>query len=445
MKLEYVMTTFPDNVETVTEGKAELVADPGIENQAINLYPGVEYQTLEGFGGAFTDSAGYVYSLMDKESRKKMLESYFTKDGMNYTFGRMHLDSCDFSLSQYEAMSDPDDKELESFSLERTEKYMLPFLRDAEAVAGKKLEIMVSPWSPPAFMKTNGDRNHGGKVKPECRALWARYICRYIKELRKRGVDVRRLSVQNEPVAVQRWDSCIYSAEEERDFLKDYLYPELKASGLDDVEIYIWDHNKERAFERALVTIDEETDKMIAGIAVHWYSGDHFETLSLIHDRFPDKKILFSEACIEYYKFDPSNVLASAQKYAHDIIGDFNNGMTSFYDWNLVLNAQGGPNHVKNYCDAPFMYDLNKEELIKRNAASYLWHFSHFLEPGAKRIAKSVYTQDLEVTSFRNPDGAVVAVVLNRTEEALKAVIRINGQVAELKAEADSIMTLTIK
>lgn len=444
MRLKYVMTTFPANVETVAEGEAEFVADPGIENQVINLYPGVEYQELEGFGGAFTESAAYVYSKMDEESRKDLLGFCFSEEGMGYTLARMHLDSCDFSLSQYEAMGDPEDKDLESFSLERMERYILPFFQDAEEYSGRKLEVMVSPWSPPAFMKTNGERSHGGKLRKERRELWARYLCRYITELRKRGVDVRRLSVQNEPAAVQAWDSCVYTASEEKEFLRDYLHPALLSSALGDVEVYIWDHNKERAFERALDTIDEDTDKLISGIAVHWYSGDHFEALQLLHDRFPDKKILFSEACIEYYKFDPSNVLGSAQKYAHDMIGDFNSGMTSFYDWNLVLDSQGGPNHVRNYCDAPFMYDMGKGELVKRPAASYLWHFSHFLRPGARRIGKSVYTSDLEVTAFRNPGGDVAAIVLNRTKEDRKAVIRLSGQVCPVECPADSILTLVV-
>ena len=268
-KLHYIMTTFPDNEETVTVGRVKFADDPGVENEVINLYPGVEYQTFEGFGGAFTDSAAYVYSLMDEAQKEELIRMYYGEDQMNYTLGRLHLDSCDFSLEQYEADSDP-----------------------------------------------------------ECRELWAEYLCRYIAELRAEGLHVCRVLVQNEPVAVQTWDSCIYSAQEEKEFLRDFLYPALQRAGLSDIEIFIWDHNKERAFERACEIIDADTDPMIAGIAFHWYSGDHFETLAIIRERFPEKKLVLSEACIEYYKFDAGDYLANAQKYAHDMIGNFNAGMT---------------------------------------------------------------------------------------------------------------------
>ena len=122
--------------------------------------------------------------------------------------------------------------ELKTFSFSRTEKYILPMLADAENAAGKKLKLMLSPWSPPAFMKTNGERKHGGSLKPEYREFWADYICRYILEFRKRGYEVQRISLQNEPKAVQPWDSCIYTAREEKEFLRDFMYPALQKHDL---------------------------------------------------------------------------------------------------------------------------------------------------------------------------------------------------------------------
>ena len=112
------------------------------------------------------------------------------------------------------------------------------------------------------------------------------------------GYEVERISLQNEPKAVQTWDSCVYSAQQEKVFLKDYLIPELKSHGLEHIEVFIWDHNKERVFDRALELIDEETDSMIAGIAFHWYSGDHFEALDLFHEKYPEKKMILSESCL---------------------------------------------------------------------------------------------------------------------------------------------------
>lgn len=440
MKLEYITTTYENNQKKTVESVCEFSNDNGMENHLINLYPHVKYQTLEGFGGAITDSAGYMFSLLDDEQKREVLDRYFGKSGLNYRLVRIPIDSCDFSLEHFEADSDEKDENFEKFSFDRVEKYIIPLLDAAIEHYGENLEIMLSPWSPPAYMKTNGKRNNGGSLKKEYNQRWADYICRYIEEYRKRGYKVTKLTMQNEPKAVQTWDSCIYTAEQERIFLKDYMYPALVAHHLEDIDIYIWDHNKERAFEWAETIIDEDTDKMIKGIAFHWYSGDHFEALDMIRDRFPDKELLLSEACIEYCKFNANDYIHNAEKYSHEIIGNFNHGMKTFLDWNLILNEEGGPNHVKNYCDAPFLYDTQNKILMESNIYGHIWHFSHFIEPGAVRIGFSKYTDKLEITAFQNRDN-IVFILLNRTKEKQHAYIRLNQQCVRVEAEPDSIST----
>lgn len=444
MKLECITTTFTDNIKQSVKEHFEFNKDNGIENNVINLYPDICYQVFEGFGGALTDSAGYIYSVMPGEEKEELLNIYYKKENMNYQIARIHMDSCDFSLQHYEAMSDSNDRAMDSFHLDRSEKYILPLLDDAQKVFGSPIELMLSPWSPPSFMKTNNMRNNGGKLKEEYRGFWADYICRYIKEFRKKGYYVNRMSLQNEPNAVQTWDSCTYTSQEEKEFLRDYMYPALIKNDLADIELFIWDHNKERVYERACEIIDDETNHMIAGLAFHWYSGDHFEALGLIRERFPDKKLILSEACIEYYKFNKDNYLVNAQKYAHDIIGNLNHGMNAFYDWNILLDEQGGPNHVKNYCDAPFLYDTNKKMLMKQNSLAYLYHFSHYITPGAVRIAHTKFTDVLEVTTFRNTDNTIAVVILNRTDEVIPIVIRINGECADFNVKPQSISTCVI-
>lgn len=441
--LFYETTVFEQNKKTVIKGNVSFVRDSGVENQVVNIYPSVRGQQFEGFGGAFTDSAGYVYAQLSEEDRQTLIHTYFHEDELNYRLGRIHLDSCDFSMEQYEAMGKSDDRQMESFSLDRAFKYVLPLLRDVEA-SGRKVELMISPWSPPAFMKTNGERLHGGSLKDEYREWWAEYICLYIRKLREAGCLITRMSLQNEPAAVQPWDSCVYTAEQEKIFLRDFLYPALQKNGLDDIEIFIWDHNKERVFERACAMIDETTDHMIAGIAFHWYSGDHFEALEYLRARFPGKKMILSEACIEYSKYSADDYLANAQKYAHDIIGNLNHGMTAFYDWNLLLDETGGPNHVGNFCDAPYLYDTKKKELIERNTLSYIRHFSHFIQPGAVWIGTSRYTDAIDVTAFENPNGIVQVVLLNRGKENRDVVLRMEGETAAISLQAESITTVTI-
>lgn len=437
-------TTYNEKKENFIEKRIEFVPDGGEENHLVNIYPTMEYQTFEGFGGAMTESAGYVFSQMNETQQEEMLGQYFDRKEMGYRMVRIPIDSCDFSLGHYEAVEEAADTEFSGFQLTRVEQHIFPLLDRAQQICGERLEVMLTPWSPPAYMKTNGDRNGGGKLKEEYKMRWADYICRYIKEYRKRGYLVKRISLQNEPKAVQTWDSCVYTAEEEKEFLRDFMWPALQKNGLSDVEIFIWDHNKERAFERACTIIDETTDGMVAGIAFHWYSGDHFEALRMIHEKFPDKKLILSEACIEYSKFSSDDYLKNAQKYAHDIIGNMNNGMTGFYDWNIVLDELGGPNHVQNYCDAPFLYDMKNRILLKRNTARYLWHFSHFIQAGAVRIGVSTYTDEAEVTAFKNPDDTIVVVLLNRTARRIPVNLRLGENMAQMELEPDAITTAVI-
>lgn len=413
----------------------------GIENQVVNLHPELCYEAFEGFGGAITDAAAYVYSLMNQEQKQKVMETYFSPEQMKYRMVRIHMDSCDFSTEMYEAMSDETDTELLSFTMERTEKYIIPMLEDAQKAAGQRLEIMLSPWSPPSFMKTNGERKNGGSLKKEYYDLWASYFCRYIAEFKKRGFLVKRISLQNEPKAVQTWDSCVYSAEQEKEFLQNHMYPALQKNGLSEIEVFIWDHNKERAYERTAAILDDTTKAMVTGVACHWYSGDHFESIRQIRDRYPDLKIIISESCIEYSKYDSEDSGANAARLSHEMIGDFNHGITAFYDWNLLLDEKGGPNHVGNYCQAPFLYDTENRTLQPQLLQKHFYHFSHFIERGARRIAFSKYTADLDVTAYKNPDGKIVFVMLNRGKEELPVVLRMQGKAAEFTISADEIVT----
>ncbi len=444
MQLNLVTTSWEAGETQTRQTEIPMEADPGVEDRVVNLYPDMEMEAVEGFGGAITDSAAYVYSLMSEAQKRSLMESYFSPEQMAYGIVRIHMDSCDFSTGLYEAMSDPSDRELKSFSFARTEKYILPMLQDAQKTAGKKLELMLSPWSPPAFMKTNGSRKNGGSLKPEYRQMWAEYICQYIRQFQSRGFSVRRISVQNEPKAVQTWDSCVFTAQEEKAFLRDYLYPALQRNGMEQVEIFVWDHNKERVYERMRQIVDPVTEPMIAGAAFHWYSGDHFEALELLRRAYPDKKLIVSESCIEYSKYDSEDTARNACRLSHEIIGDLNHGMTAFYDWNILLDGQGGPNHVGNFCQAPFLYDCEKKELQPQLLRDHIWHFSHFLVPGSRRIGWSRFADTVDVTAYKRPDGILVFVLLNREDREQKIHLRLNGEIAQLTLPPMGLMTGTV-
>jgi glucosylceramidase len=417
--------------QEIDDGKTEL--------HIINVYPQMTYQRLQGFGGAITEAVGYVLASLPEEQAQAILHSCFSTEGLAYRFIRSSLDSCDFCLSPYSAGTQDG-----SFSLDHDETFILPWIKKAIDIVGPGLVVMLSPWSPPAYMKTNGQRCHGGSLKEEYKEQWAAYICRYITAYREQGIPVKALSVQNEPNASQNWESCLYSAAEEKDFLQAYLFPALQKAQLEDVEIFLWDHNKERLFDRALASIDEQSEPMIAGFAFHWYSGDHFEALHLVKERYPSKRLLFSEGCIEYSRYDRGNQLLNAQKYAHEIIGNLNAGMDTFIDWNIVLASNGGPNHCNNFCEAPIFVDLESKEVSFNLSYRYIWHFSHFLKPGAVHIATTGFDASVETVAFLNPEGSSVIVVLNKGSQSQNINLRMFGILHGFILEAGSIATVVI-
>ena len=390
------------------------------------VYPALRYQTFEGFGGAFTEAAASCWQQLPQERKQAFLDRYFGADGLQYALGRVHIGSCDFSLGNYACQSGPED---EGFAAERDDKYLIPMIRAAQETAGRPIGMLLSPWSPPGFMKTNGEMNHGGSLKPEYRARWAACMARYASHYRAAGCDVRRISVQNEPAATQTWDSCIWSGREEGEFAAQYLAPALKKAGCGDVKILAWDHNKDILVQRARDTMSAAgAAEAVSGFAVHWYTGDHFDALRVTRELWPDKELWFSEGCVEYSRFDGMTPLEKAEMYAHDILGNLNGGISGSIDWNLLLDAKGGPNHVGNFCEAPIMLTEDAGDFTIQSEYYYIGQFSRFIRPGAVRIGSSVWGGGAEVTAFENTDGSRVAVVLNRTEKELPVTVTESGE-----------------
>ncbi|WP_239617764.1 glycoside hydrolase family 30 protein [Cohnella mopanensis] len=413
----------------------------GVENQLINVYDDLTYQEIIGFGGAITEASAVTAAKLGETNRDNIIKAYFdAEEGIGYTLVRTHINSCDFSVGNYSYVED-EDPSLANFDISRDKQTLIPYIKQAASAAGDDFLLYASPWSPPKWMKTNGEMNNGGKLKPEYRDAWARYYVKFIEAYEAEGLPIWGLTVQNEAKAVQIWDSCIYTAEEERDFVRDHLGPALEAADLARVRLMVWDHNKERIYDRAKVAFNDiEASKYIWGIGFHWYSGDHFEALSAVHDRFPDKGLVFTEGCHEGGVQLGS--WKSGERYAHDIIGNLNNWMSAWTDWNIVLDEQGGPNHVGNYCDAPIIADTQSDSLTFQSSYYYIGHFSKYIRPGAVRIASSKYTDKLETIAFKNTDGTAVLVVLNRTDEELPYTVRNRDEISESVIPAHSIQTL---
>ena len=394
--------------------------------RVVNIYPECTYQSIKGFGGAFTEASGYTFSRLPEKVQKEIINAYFGEEGLKYNLCRTHINSCDFALGNYAYVEDETDTELKTFDISRDHQYIIPMIQKAYDVTGEELILLATPWSPPKFMKTNGEMNHGGKLKEEYYETWAKYIARYIKEYAAIGIKVSMLTVQNEPMAVQTWDSCIYEVEEEARFVKNYLGPVLEREGLGDVKILVWDHNKDILFDRAKgILEDKDAAKYTSGVAFHWYSGDHFEAVSLVKEKYPEMELYFTEGCVEYSRFADSNEVYKAEMYAHDILGNLLSGMNGYMDWNLILDEKGGPNHVNNFCAAPVMCDVTEKTMEKRLSYYYIGHFSRYIRRGAVRVATTRFSDKVEAVAFRNPDGKLAAVLMNRTEEDIWMSLRV--------------------
>jgi glucosylceramidase len=411
--------------------------------------PTKKFQTYLGIGAAMTDASAETFAKLSKAKQQEFLQAHFDPvKGSGYTLARTNIHSCDFSSGSYTYVAD-NDTLLKTFSLEHDRKYRIPFIKRAIAAAGGKLTMFVSPWSPPAWMKDNNSMLKGGKLKPQHYQHWANYFERFIKGYEKEGIPIWGLTIQNEPMATQTWESCVFTAEEERDFLKNNLGPTLKRTGLGNKKIIVWDHNRDLIFQRSTTLLDDpEAAKYAWGIGFHWYedwSGGQpmYENIKRVHEAYPDKQIMFTEGCAESFDSSRYNVWALGEEYGRSMINDFNNGMVGFTDWNILLDEKGGPNHVKNFCFAPVHADTRTGELIYTNAYYYIGHFSKFVKPGARRISSAASRSQLLTTAFANPDGSVAVIVMNQGSAKTPYVLWINGKAAELTAAPHSIATLT--
>ncbi|MDO3628066.1 glycoside hydrolase family 30 protein [Mucilaginibacter sp. BT774] len=418
---------------------------------AVFVDPAKKFQTMVGIGGALTDASAETFYKLPKDKQKEFLTAYYDKTkGIGYTFGRTNIQSCDFSSDSYSYIKDGD-AALKTFDISHDKKYRIPFIKEAIGAAGGKLNIFVSPWSPPGFMKTNHDVLHGGKLDKKYDQSWANFYGKFIRAYEKEGIPIWGLSVQNEPMATQTWESCLYTAEEERDFVKNYLGPTLQKQGLSGKKLIVWDHNRDLLYQRASTILeDPAAAKYVWGIGFHWYetwtgAGMNFANVSLVHQAFPDKNLVFTEGCAERYDATKLNDWSLGEKYGTSMINDFNGGTVAWTDWNVLLDENGGPNHVGNFCFAPVHADTKSGNLIYTNAYYYIGHFSKFIKPGARRISSSASRDKLLTTAYINPDGKLAVVVMNKTDEKIDYFLWIKGKAAKVSSDPHSIETLVVE
>lgn len=433
-----------DIMEYVNTDVIEQQGHPGdIESGIVNIHDDICYQTFGGIGGAITDSSAALWSGMPDDKKEDLIKAYYDREsGIGYTLARVSMGSCDFSTEDYTYVREGDET-LDSFDIAHDKQAVFPMLTVASEQAD--LTVFASPWSPPAYMKTNGSRI-GGHLKKEYYALWAKYFRKYIEACAENGIAIRAVTMQNEPRHHQVWESCLYTPEEEAEFLG-YLGRELSGSG---VKILCYDHCRERVFERAKYIYESENGRYCSGIAHHWYSGDHFGELRACAEKYPDKLSVASEGCciVDGCGIKPETDLSFAEQYAHDMIGCFNSGLNYYCDWNILLDENNGPYHNREgrpcSAEAPVYYIKAENRILYRLSYYYIGHISKFVKPGAKIAASSSFSDKIEAAAFKNTDGSIVCVLLNRTDEKIPVVIRLDGCIKKTAMEPHSIATAVI-
>lgn len=418
---------------------------------SVFVNPSKTFQKFLGIGGAITDASAEVFAKLPEDKQQELLKAYYDQnDGIGYSLLRTTIHSCDFSSGSYTYVSE-EDKELKTFNIDHDRQYRIPMIKRAIAAAGGELLLYVSPWSPPAFMKDNNNVLQGGKLLPEYYKSWALYFTKFIKAYESEGMPIWGVTIQNEPMATQRWESCIYTAEEERDFLKNFLGPTMEEEGLGDKKIVVWDHNRDLINHRANTIFDDpDAAKYAWGIGFHWYEiwtgGEPmFSNLGNIRESYPTKNLLFTEGCVERFDAEKYHFWPNAERYGRSMINDFNEGTVGWTDWNILLDQTGGPNHVGNFCFAPVHADTDSGALIYTPSFYYIGHFSKFIYPDAKRVSTASSRSPLLSTSFINEDGSLATIVMNQSDEEITYKLYIKTEAVEVTIPPHAMQTLVTK
>lgn len=440
----------------------------------IELYPEKKYQNILGFGGAFTESSAYLLNHISNENRELILNAYFGKDGAKYSLTRTHINSCDFSLSNYSYHPEKD-RELKNFSIDEDRDDLIVMIKKALAISEDGFKIMASPWTAPPWMKDNNSYV-GGKLLPEYYDTWALFFSKYIEAYKKEGIDIWAVTIENEPLGNgNNWESMHFTAEEMADFTQFHLGPRLENDKI-HAKILAYDQNRsEELIEWSdVIYSNKEASKYIDGFAVHWYAStfDWFpESLQHTHNLAPEKYLIQTEACIDaevpHWKDDdwywskeatdwgwdwaPENQqhlhpkYVPVYRYATDIIGCLNNWVNGWIDWNMVLDRKGGPNWAQNWCIAPVIADPENDEVYFTPLYYVMAHFSQFIRPGAVRIGFNNPDETLMCTAAQNPDGTIAVIVLNMNPDSRNFEIHLGDDKVEVKINPQALQTIILK
>ena len=432
-----------------------------------------KFQKITGFGGAFTESSAYLLNKLSKKNRDTIIKAYFGKEGANYSLTRTHMNSCDFSLSQYSYSPVADDVNLEHFTIKDDMDDLIPMIKDAMMASEDGFKIFASPWTAAPWMKDNNEWV-GGKLLPKYYDTWALFFSKYVDAYKNQGIDIWGFTVENEPHGNgNNWESMHYTPDEMTNFVMNHLGPKLEADGYGDKIILGYDQNRAGLKEWIdSMYENDKTSKYFDGTAIHWYESTYkifADDLQYAHHKAPNKLLIETEGCVDsqvpawkddnwYWSKESTDwgwdwapaedkylhpKYAPVNRYARDIIGCLNNWVDGWVDWNMVLDRQGGPNWFENWCAAPVIVDPDADEVYFTPLYYVMAHFSKYIRPGAEVLGVENGNKELQITAAQNPDGTIAVIVFNEGETEQNFNLQINDKSVNIKINAQALQTIT--
>lgn len=413
-------------------------ADNANDFPVITVDAGQKYQVVEGFGFSLTGGSAMLISRLPAPDRRALLRELFLPDGdgIGVSFLRLSIGASDLSERCFTYNDRPDgqpDPELAHFDIEAGDIEVIPLLREILAI-NPEIRIMATAWSAPTWMKTNRGLV-GGKLRPDCYAVYAAYLIKYLQAMRGRGITVHAITPQNEPLNQKNEPSMIMEAGKQAEFIKNHLGPALSAAGLNYVELFCWDHNCDVPEYPLEVFADAEARRYLTGSAWHLYGGD-ISVLSEMHQAYPEMKLYFTEQWVGSDGQFGGDLMWHVKNV---LIGSLRNWSRIVLEWNLASDPFCCPHTPGG--EARCVGALTLGEQVARNVAYYvIAHAAKFVRPGSVRIYSDEQAS-LPNAAFLTPEGYIVLIVLNDEDESLSFAIQFQGENAVATLPPSAVAT----
>jgi len=404
-----------------------------------------KFQEIDGFGFTLTGGSAQHLMAMTKNARAALLKEMFATagNGIGMAYLRVSIGASDLNEKVFSYDDLPQgqtDPEMKHFDLGPDRNDVIPVLKEILAI-NPKLKILGSPWSPPVWMKDNGD-TRGGSLKPEWYDAYARYFVRYVQDMKKEGIRIDAITVQNEPLHPGNNPSLLMRAKDQAVFVKNHLGPAFEKANI-DTKIIVYDHNADKPEYPITILEDPEAKKYVDGSAFHLYGGT-IDALSKVHNAHPDRHLYFTEQWMgapgKFERDFPDHIKKLT-------IGATRNWARTVLEWNLTSNPQNRPFTDRGGCDRCLGGVTLDGDQVTRNAAYYVVaHASKFVRPGSVRIGSGAdvsnsANEKLLNVAFLRPDGKKVLIVLNDSDAEKQFSIRDGSSAAVVLLKAGSVGT----